>query len=99
MPSRTRPLAGALLAVAAGIVLSAQSPAPQARRPYPPPYAPPRVPPHPHNGAHALYPSVIIFGGGYGVTPVATATPKHRATPRPANAPEVFETHSTTDAQ
>jgi hypothetical protein len=92
MPSRTRRAAGALLALLAAAALTAQSPAPHV------PGGANRQHAH-HSGTYPVYPNVIIYGAGYGVTPVATATPKHRATPRPANAPEIFETHSSTDAQ
>jgi hypothetical protein len=97
VPGPKRRLAGALLAAVAGVALCAQAPAPQAAAPAAAGQHGPGRPgsyPHPHSGTHQPYPNVIIYGTGYAETP-ATPRPKHRATPRPAGAPEVFETHST----
>ena len=99
MPSRKRRVAGALLAVASGLALSAQSPAPHAApaaagQHGPGPYGRGGKPAHPHSGSYRPYPGVIIFGSANG-TPAPASSPKHRATPRPADAPEVFESHST----
>jgi hypothetical protein len=91
VPGPKRRLAGALLAAVAGVALSAPAPpaaAGQHGPVRPGPY------PQPHSGTHRPYPNVIIYGTGFAETP-ATPRPKHRATPRPAGAPEVFETHST----
>jgi hypothetical protein len=93
--------ASALLAAAAGVALMAQSPAPhpagfaagQHGRPHPGSYQ--HSGPYRQPGSYQQYPTVIILTGGSHATP--TPKPKHRATPRPADAPDVFETHSTSD--
>jgi len=72
---------------------------PQVKRPHPAPGGAFRHRPHrPHRHRTTAYP-VIIDGSAF-VRYLATPTPvpKHKPTPRPTNGQDVFETHSTSDA-
>jgi hypothetical protein len=93
-------LAACLFAAAPAASLAQQTPPQQQPVMHPiPPVRPPRpVPTHAFNRRGNLrYPV------GVGVYPTvlvnADTAPKHKPTPRPKNAEDVFETHSTNDAK
>jgi hypothetical protein len=73
---------------------------PQVKRPHPMPSGALR--PHRHHPPHRRRPGsypVVIDGSAF-VPHFATPAPapKHQPTPRPSNGQDVFETHSTSDA-
>jgi hypothetical protein len=103
MPGRGRRIGAALLALLAGAALTAQTPAPQALRGIPGPQ-PRRTGNAGHRMPHGAYGG---YGGSVIVSPIVVLpagvpaparTPHAKPTKRPPGGPDVFETHSSTDA-